>query len=215
MPSGLTTRMYSLVTAGRPAVIWSRMASMASRMSPGSNPAMAPGTPKSRAMNPKGSSPIMALTWPGYRNPCTRTSSAWSRAFRGGGTSQNAVSTEKLRSSSAAAVLTVRAIAGIVVSKPTPKNTTSLSGDLRAISRASAGEYTTLTREFSAGITVCREPWAVGTLVMSPKVVSTKLFRSVTRRMAASWNSLGVMHTGQPGPVSISMPASSSIFLSP
>ncbi len=61
-------------------------------------------------------------------------------ARRGGGIVHIAERTEKLSSFSAAAVRTVRAIDGIVVSKPTPKKTTSLDGFERTRARDSSGE---------------------------------------------------------------------------
>ena len=65
-------------------------------------------------------------------------------------------------------------------------------------------------REFRAGTAVCRDPVRVGTRVMSPKVARVRPSFSVTAAMAASWMPFGVMQTGQPGPETISTPASAS-----
>ena len=58
-----------------------------------------------------------------------------------GGTRTCETSMEKLVSPSARACHTAIALAGAVVSNPTPKNTTFLVGFVRAIFTASSGEY--------------------------------------------------------------------------
>ena len=67
------------------------------------------------------------------------------------------------------AVSTAAAVPGAVVSKPTPRNTTSLSGFSRAIVTASTGEYTTSTLAPSARRRARLSPGVLpGTRTMSP-----------------------------------------------
>ena len=79
-------------------------------------------------------------TCPAARNACTRQLGDSMIAAIAGGTSTWETSSEKLVMPSRRAMCTVIALAGAVVSKPIPKNTTSRSGFCRAMVSASSGE---------------------------------------------------------------------------
>jgi hypothetical protein len=109
-------------------------------MSVGSKPATTTGRPYSRATNSYGTVPITVETWPGPTKPSIRVSGA-SRSARSAGPIRTWLQkTEKLRTPDSRARRSVSAVAGAVVSKPTPKKTTSRSGSARATSSASSGE---------------------------------------------------------------------------
>ena len=96
-------------------------------------------------------------------------SSVFISARRAGSTVFSMDRTEKFLTFSSFAVSTAAAVPGAVVSKPTPRNTTSLSGFSFAYSTASTGEYT--TRSFAPrALLRCRlSPGLLpGTLTMSP-----------------------------------------------
>ncbi len=84
--------------------------------------------------------PITVHTWPAARNACTRHVGDSMIAAIAGGTSTCETSSEKFSMPSRLAWYTVIALAGAVVSKPMPKNTTCLSGLSRAMVSASSGE---------------------------------------------------------------------------
>jgi hypothetical protein len=107
--------------------------------------------------------------------------------------------TEKFRTPSSRARRSVSAVAGAVVSKPTPKKTTSRSGSRRAMPSASSGEYTVRTsapRAFASRSERRRPP---GTRNMSPKLANVTSGRSAIE-MASSTRPIGITQTGQPGP---------------
>ena len=79
-------------------------------------------------------------TWPAARNPSTREEAEAAMASMAGGTRTWLTSIEKLVSPRSRAVRTAMALAGAVVSNPTPKKTTSRSGSDAAMSTASRGE---------------------------------------------------------------------------
>ena len=79
-------------------------------------------------------------TWPAARKPCTRFVGELKIAVIAGGTSTWETNSEKLVSPRRLACSTDIALAGAVVSKPTPKNTTCLSGFSAATRVASSGE---------------------------------------------------------------------------
>ena len=83
---------------------------------------------------------ITEQTRPAARKPCPRLVGALRMAAIAGGTSTWETSIEKFVRPSRWACSTDMALAGAVVSKPTPKNTTSLSGFSAAIRVASSGE---------------------------------------------------------------------------
>ncbi len=89
--------------------------------------------------------PMMVDTWPGRMSASSATSSSLTSASRVAGTVLCAANTLKFSSPMAAARLMVAAISGVVVSKPTPKNTTSRPGLSAATFSASSGEYTMRT----------------------------------------------------------------------
>ena len=129
-------------------------------------------------------------------------------ALIAGGTVTCDTSTLKLVTPSSRARHTAIAFAGAVVSNPTAKNTTSLSGLRCASASASSGEYTMRTCPPRAR-TCCRSQSLPGTRSMSPNEVK------ITPGRAASCSALsicssGVTHTGQPGPWIISTAPSSS-----
>ena len=82
---------------------------------------------------------MMVVTCPGQRSPETRTSPLASRARKAAGMVLWTQRTEKFSSRCSAARRMARAMAGMVVSKPTPKKTTCLPGSWRASSTASRG----------------------------------------------------------------------------
>src|SRR5581483_3977228 len=84
---------------------------------------------------------MIVHTCPGAMNPCTRLLDEASRARIAGGTRTCEASMEKFVNLSRLAWYTAIALAGAVVSNPTARNTTFLSGLHRAIFNASTGEY--------------------------------------------------------------------------
>ena len=102
----------------------------------------------------------------------------------------------------------VIALAGAVVSKPIPKNTTCLSGLARAIVSASNGEYTTRTSPPSL-LTRNRSFSLPGTRSMSPNEQKITSGREAISS-ALSMTSSGVTQTGHPGPWIISMVSGSN-----
>src|SRR5579872_188163 len=90
------------------------------------------------------------------------------------------------------------ALAGAVVSKPTAKNTTCLSGLFLASFKASSGEYTIRMSAPSAFASnrLLHDP---GTRSMSPNEQKIASGRAAMAT-ALSMSSIGVTHTGQPGP---------------
>ena len=91
-------------------------------------------------MKSKGRAPTTVETCPGPMKPSRRRSGDSSSA-RSGGTIVTWLQKQlKLRMPSAFARISVSAVEGAVVSKPTAKKTTSRSGFSRAIRSASSGE---------------------------------------------------------------------------
>ena len=109
-------------------------------MSSGSNPVTTIGMPYLRHSGGYSAVPITVHTWPAARNACTRHDGDSMIAAIAGGTSTCETSSEKFSMPSRLAWYTVIALAGAVVSKPMPKNTTCLSGCSRATVSASSGE---------------------------------------------------------------------------
>ena len=83
---------------------------------------------------------MMAATCPGHKKPSTWKSGASIRARRAGSVRLSRQSTEKLEMPSSAAASIQAAVPGAVVSKPTPRKTTSAEGLDRAAASASMGE---------------------------------------------------------------------------
>jgi len=138
------------------------------------------------------------LTWPGPRKPsiCRSGSSRMARSV--GMMVMWLQNTEKLATPSRRACSNVIAVAGIVVSKPRPKNTTGRCGLSRASCSASSGEYTMRTSAPSARACsrLCVEP---GTRIASPKVA--KIMPGCrASAIASSTRPIGNTQTGQPGP---------------
>ncbi len=98
------------------------------------------GTRYLLAMGSYSAVPMTVQTCPAARNPCTRFPGEARIASMAGGTRTWETSTEKLARPCRPAWTTARALAGAVVSKPTAKKTTCLSGCVRAILTASRGE---------------------------------------------------------------------------
>ena len=143
---------------------------IACRMSSGSNPEITTGRLYSAGMNSNGRAPTTVDTWPGPMKPSRRRSGD-SISARSGGTIVTWLHmTEKFRTPSARARLSVNAVEGAVVSNPIAKKITSRSGLLLAIRRASRGEYTIRTSAPSA-FASSRLPSDPGTRIMSPKQV--------------------------------------------
>lgn len=97
------------------------------------------------------------------------------------------------------------ATSGVVVSKPTPTNTTGRSGLACAMLSASSGEYTMRTSR-PAACSLSSEDELPGTRVMSPNVVRIT-FSTRARAITASMSRLAVTHTGQPGPLASLQPS--------
>ena len=125
-----------------------------------------------------------------------------------GGTSTWATSSAKLCTPSREACSTAIALAGAVVSNPTAKNTTVLSGLRRATSSASSGEYTTRTSP-PAARAMNRSSLEPGTRSMSPNEhrIASGFFAIA---IASSISASGVTQTGQPGPCTNSTAPSST-----
>jgi hypothetical protein len=105
----------------------------------------------------------------------------------------------KFSTPSRSASSTTAAVAGAVVSKPTPRNTTARSGSARAIDSAVRAEFT--TRMSAPAARRCSsEPSRPGTLNMSPYVATIRPGRPASS-MAASICRWAVTQTGQPGPL--------------
>ena len=109
-------------------------------MSSGSKPEMTAGMPYSSGRKRKPRSPMMVPTWPGQRKPCTSKPSSPISARSAGSTRFSMDQTVKFPTPWSRAVSTAAAVPGAVVSKPTPRKTTSLSGFCFAMSMASTGE---------------------------------------------------------------------------
>ena len=150
-------------------------------------------------MNAYGRVPMIVDTWPGPMKPSIAVSGESRIARNAGATSTWLQKTVKLRRSSSRARRSVRAIAGAVVSKPTPKNTTSRSGLSRAIDSASSGEYTMRTSAPRAFASSSDRRLPPGTRSMSPKLVKITSGRSAIV-IASSMRPIGMTQTGQPGP---------------
>ncbi len=179
-------------------------------MSIGSNPVTTIGTLYLAAIGSYSVQPMMVQTCPAARNPCTRFSGAPRIAVMAGGTVTCETRMVKFVIPSCLARHTAIAFAGAVVSKPTAKNTTCLSGCLRAKSSASSGEYT--TRTFPPLARMWNRSHSLpGTRSMSPKELKITSGRAASAS-ALSICSSGVTHTGQPGPwiISTAPPISSS-----
>ena len=116
-----------------------------------------------------------------------------------------ATKTLKFFNPRACARLMAIATKGVVVSKPTPTNTTSLSGFSCAILSASRGEYTILISR-PAACSFNRLEVEPGTRVISPNVVIfTPGMRA--RAITVSISLLEVTQTGQPGPEASRVPS--------
>jgi len=101
---------------------------------------MTPGLLYFSAIKFQGSLPVIALTCPGIMNPSIFTSSALSNASTAGGVSLLPESMEKFVNPFFSASMIMIASAGAVVSNPTLRNITSLSGFSSAMRSASRGE---------------------------------------------------------------------------
>src|SRR3990172_6816917 len=141
----------------------------------------------------------MVVTWPGHMKPFISTPPESMRAFMAGGVSLWRLRTDRFSRPLSAAVSMVAATVGAVVSKPTAKKTTSLSGFFSAISTVPRGEYTTRMsppRAFSSW----REVSEPGTFIMSPKVaIMTSLWLTL-KSIILFMSPAEVTHTGHPGP---------------
>src|SRR6202022_610459 len=113
------------------------------RMSSGSKPATTIGFPYTSDTNRYGRVPTTVDTWPGPRNPDSRRSGDSRIALIGGTIVTWLQYTLKFLTPSARARTSVTAVDGAVVSKPTAKKTTWLSGLSIATLSTSSGEYTT------------------------------------------------------------------------
>ena len=96
-------------------------------------------------------------------------------------------------------------MSGVVVSKPTPTKTTSLSGFCSATRSPSSGEYT-MRMSRPAAFSALSEEVEPGTRVMSPKVVRMTLSMRDSA-MTVSMSLFAVTQTGQPGPLMSSTPS--------
>ena len=139
-PSVRTTRPYAFSTSARPSRSWRSSIATAWRMSVGSNPATTTGRPYSEQTKSYGRVPITVETWPGPTKPSIPVSGESRIARSAGPMSTWLQKTEKLRTPSSRARRSVSAVAGAVVSKPTPKKTTSRPGSRCAMPSASSGE---------------------------------------------------------------------------
>src|SRR5512139_1099737 len=144
---------------------------------------------------------MMTETWAGHRNPSMRTSGSAASTPIASGMVRTEGRTEKFATLCRAAVRMAPAMAGAVVSNPTPRNTTSRPCVSSASATASSGEYTTRT-SMPFPFSLSREDDFPGTRSMSPKEASSAPF-SRPRAIAASMYPSGVTHTGQPGPDTI------------
>ncbi len=106
--------------------------------------------------------------------------------------------TLKFASPSSRARASVTAVDGAVVSKPSAKNTTCLSGCFTASFSASSGEYTNRTSAPRA-LASSSDPFEPGTRIMSPKHVKITSGCSASH-IASSTRPIGITQTGQPGP---------------
>ncbi len=140
LPSYGTTRVYWFSTSQRPSASCTRIMWIAWRMSSGSKPAMTHGLPYCAGMNSNGRAPTTVETWPGPMKPSRRRSGDSSSARSGGTIVTWLHITEKLRTPSAFARMSVSAVEGAVVSKPIAKKTVSRSGFALAMRSASSGE---------------------------------------------------------------------------
>ena len=92
--------------------------------STGSNPVMTPGIPYFSARKRYGSAPMMVLTWPGRISASSSSSGSFTSISSAPGMFLCAPNTVKFLSPMAFARLMAMATSGVVVSKPTPTNTT-------------------------------------------------------------------------------------------
>ncbi len=96
-----------------------------------------------------------------------------------------------------AVLITDRAFAGAVVSKPIAKNTTSLVGLCLAIDTASIGEYN--TRKSPPSAFASNKLFLLpGTRIISPKEQTITPCSNKATALSIKFN--GVTQTGQPGP---------------
>ena len=216
-PSVRTTRAYWLPTAALPPATspetnCSTSIATACRMSSGSKPATTHGMPNSSGRKSKAFVPTTVATWPGPMNPSTSVSPPSTIARSGGSMVTWLEKTEKFGTPLRRAASSVTAVDGAVVSNPTAKNTTCLSGLSSAIFSASSGEYTKRTSAPFARASRS-EPSEPGTRIMSPKVVRMTSGWAASHS-ASSTRPMGITHTGQPGPWTSSM-FSGSRFSSP
>ena len=109
-------------------------------MSSGSNPVTTIGTRYFAASGRYSPVPITAQTCPAARNPWTLFTGEQRITSMAGGTSTWETRMEKFVRPSLLASQTAMALGGAVVSNPTAKNTTRLSGRCWAIFTASRGE---------------------------------------------------------------------------
>ena len=163
-------RAYWFSTSARPASSCRTAIRMPSSRSSGSKPVITIGTRWRSQSSSYSPQPMMAHTWPGPRNACTRLSGDSRMAAMAGGTSTCDTSIEKLPRPCRRAWKTAIAFAGAVVSKPIPKKTTRRCGLSRAMRSASSGEYTTRTSA-PLPFRVRRSPCDPGTRSMSPNDV--------------------------------------------
>src|SRR5512134_450305 len=201
LPPAVATRVYSFSTRAVPSRICRSSMEIPMRMSSGSNPATTHGMRCTEATARYASAPMTAETWAGHRNPSMRTPGSEARTPIASGIVRMEERTEKFAIPPCAAVRMAPAMAGAVVSNPTPRNTTSRAGREAASETASRGEYTTRTSS-PAPFSFSREDDVPGTRSMSPKVASSAP-RSFPRAIAASMYPSGVTHTGHPGPDTI------------
>ena len=151
---------------------------------------------------------MIVLTCPGPTKPST-----WIRPSLASGEPRIAVMAEGVRTwlqntlkfwrPSSAACFTTTAVAGVVVSKPMAKKTTSRVGF--SFARRSASELPYTMRMSAPPALAVRSVLRsrAGTRIMSPNVQSVTLGRWAIR-MACSRRPIGRTHTGQPGPWIIS-----------
>ena len=99
-----------------------------------------PGMPNSSTKNRYGARPVMVETWPGRIKPSMAVSGSSAMARSAAGVVLWTQKTEKLVSPCASASRMLAAMAGAVVSNPTPIKMTSRSGVAAASATASRGE---------------------------------------------------------------------------
>ena len=140
LPSGRTTLVYWISTAGRPAASCASSIAVPARMSTASKPVTTAALPKRSGRKAYGAVPVTVQTCPGRMKPSTSTSPEPSSAASAGGTVLCTERIEKFGIPSRSASASVPATSGEVVSNPVAKKTTSREGSLRASASASSGE---------------------------------------------------------------------------